>query len=50
MMIMSDMTTVNGENIISKPSYIEKVPSAIINEIIARMKLITPVMIDDKVT
>ena len=50
MIIMKAIMVVSGENIISNPSYIEKLFCAIIKEIIAKIKLITPVMIEDKVT
>ena len=50
MIIIKDITIVNGENMMSRPSYIEKVFWAIISEIIARIKDIPPVMMEDKVT
>ena len=50
MMIMKAITILSGVNIISKPSYIENIFSAMTKEMMARIKLITPVMIDDKVT
>lgn len=49
-LIIKAIIIVSSKNILFNPSYIEKALCAITNEIMARMKLITPVIIDDKVT